>query len=137
MSHHEGEHFNRASDAAVAVIRKLQQAFAARDVAAIADVLADDVEWHEIGRSEPIRGRAALEARFSGAIPKWQITSDIHDILANDEHAVMLVTATATMDGESFTYRIAETYHVKDGKITARWAFSDDTDRINKFFAGT
>jgi hypothetical protein len=23
---------------------------------------------------------------------------------------------------------------VKDGKITARWAFSDDTDAINRFF---
>jgi hypothetical protein len=26
---------------------------------------------------------------------------------------------------------------VKDGKISARWAFSDDTEEINRFFGGT
>jgi ketosteroid isomerase-like protein len=47
------------------------------------------------------------------------------------------VTATVTKpDGERFVYRTAEIYHVRDGKVTARWAFSDDTDRINRFFAG-
>jgi ketosteroid isomerase-like protein len=31
-------------------------------------------------------------------------------------------------------YRTAEIYHVADGKVTARWAFSDDTAAINEFF---
>jgi ketosteroid isomerase-like protein len=136
MSMNEGGS-KRASDAAVAVVRQLQEAFRDRDIQRLSEVLADDVEWYEIGRSEPIRGKAALEQRLSGGMPKWQITADIHDILANEEHAVMLVTATATMEGQSFTYRVAETYHVRDGKITHRWAFSDDTQRINEFFAGT
>jgi hypothetical protein len=136
MSMNEGGS-KRASDAAVAVVKQLQEAFRDRDVQAITETLADDVEWYEIGRSDPIRGKGALEERFSGGIPKWQITSDIHDILANEAHAIMLVTATATMEGQSFTYRVAEIYHVRDGKITHRWAFSDDTQRINEFFAGT
>jgi len=46
------------------------------------------------------------------------------------------VNATATKDGQTFKYRTAEIHHIKDGKITERWAFSDDTDRINKFFGG-
>jgi ketosteroid isomerase-like protein len=47
------------------------------------------------------------------------------------------VTATAKRaDGQSLTYKVAEIYHVKDGKITARWAFSDDTEAINRFFGG-
>jgi hypothetical protein len=25
---------------------------------------------------------------------------------------------------------------MRDGKVTERWAFSDDTERINKFFGG-
>ncbi len=58
-------------------------------------------------------------------------------MLANEEHAIALVTATATMGGKSLTYRTAEIYHVKDGKVTARWAFSNDTGAINEFFAGT
>ncbi|HJT63646.1 MAG TPA: nuclear transport factor 2 family protein [Candidatus Limnocylindria bacterium] len=132
-----GDHSKRASDAAVAVIRQLLDAFNAGDVQAVAALLSDDIEWHEIGGAAPIRGKAALADRFEGFLPDWQITSELHDALANEDHAVALVTATATMGGRSFTYRTAEIYHVKDGKVTARWAFSDDTAAINEFFAGT
>ena len=45
------------------------------------------------------------------------------------------MTATATMGDQSLTYRTAEIYHMRDGKITERWAFSDDTERINRFFS--
>jgi ketosteroid isomerase-like protein len=31
---------------------------------------------------------------------------------------------------------VAEIYHIRDGKISARWAFSDDTAAINDFFKG-
>jgi uncharacterized protein len=137
MSMNDGGPSKRASDATVAVIRRLHDAFVAGDPEAISAVLSDDVEWHEIGRDEPIRGKAALAERFAGGMPKWQIKPDVHDMLANEEHAISLVTATATMGGDSFTYRVAEIYHVRDGKVTARWAFSDDTAAINEFFAGT
>ena len=129
--------FKRASDAAAAVLREALTAFNRGDAKAASEYLADDVEWHEIGRAEPIRGKAAMAARWGEAIPDWEITTEIHDITANDEHAVALVEATATMGGRSFTYRTAEICHIRDGKITHRWAFSDDTARINEFFAGT
>jgi hypothetical protein len=32
---------------------------------------------------------------------------------------------------------VAEIYHVRDGKISARWAFSDDTEAINRFFGSS
>ena len=96
----------------------------------------DDVVWHEIGRDEPIRGKQALMERFSGMPEGATITTETHDVLANDEHAIQLVTATATMGDQQLVYRTAEIYHVRDGKITERWAFSDDTERINKFFGG-
>jgi ketosteroid isomerase-like protein len=105
----------------------------------MADALADDIEWHEIGRAEPIIGKAALAARFgmdSGAPPPYQITAELHDVIANDDHTISLATAHATKDGRTFDYRVAEIYHIKDGKITARWAFSDDTQAINDFFQG-
>jgi ketosteroid isomerase-like protein len=127
----------RTSDATVAMIRDTLEAVNRGDVQAMVNALADDVEWHEIGRAEPIKGKAALAERFSSAIPGWEITADLHDVLANDEHAIALVNATATMGGRTFNYRTVEIMHVRDGKITARWAFSDDTEAINKFFAGT
>jgi ketosteroid isomerase-like protein len=100
------------------------------------DMLADDVVWHEIGSDEPIRGKQALIDRWSGMPEGASITTETHDVVANDEHCVQLVTATATMGDQQLVYRTAEIYHMKDGKVTERWAFSDDTERINKFFGG-
>ncbi len=92
---------------------------------------------HEIGADEPIRGKAALAERWAGLGQAFDLSTDTHAVLADDEHLVQLVSVTVTKPGgETFKYRTAEIYHVKDGKVTARWAFSDDTDRINKFFAG-
>ena len=97
---------------------------------------SDDIVWHEIGSDEPVRGKQALADRFAGMPEGASIKVDTHDVIANDEHAIALVTATATMGDQELVYRTAEIYHMKDGKITERWAFSDDTDRINKFFGG-
>jgi ketosteroid isomerase-like protein len=56
-------------------------------------------------------------------------------VIANDTHAVALLETTFRKGDETFTYRTAEIYHIRDGKISARWAFSDDTEAINRFFA--
>jgi ketosteroid isomerase-like protein len=137
MTEQSAATMKRTSDASVALLRQALDAFNRGDAQAAAEFLADDVEWHEIGRAEPIRGKEALAARYGAAIPGWEITAELHDIVANDEHAIALVTATAGMGGRSFTYRTAEIFHIRDGKIAARWAFSDDTAAINEFFAGT
>lgn len=117
------------------LVRQAGEAMTRGDMQAQFDMLADDVVWHEIGSDEPIRGKDALMARF-GAMPEGaSITVDVHDVVANDDHTMALATATASMGGKSLIYRTVEIYHIRDGKITERWAFSDDTDRINKFFA--
>ena len=106
------------------------------EMASFMELLDDDIVWHEIGRDDPIRGKQALMERFSGMPEGASIKTDTHDIVANDEHAVVLVTATATMGDQELVYRTAEIYHMRDGKVTERWAFSDDTGRINDFFKG-
>ena len=106
------------------------------DMMAMLDLLDDDIVWHEIGRDEPIRGKQALTERFSSMPEGSSITAETHDVVANDEHTIQLVTATATMGDQSLVYRTAEIYHMRDGKIAERWAFSDDTERINRFFGG-
>ena len=106
------------------------------DILSAMDMLSDDIVWHEIGSDQPIRGKQALMERFAAMPEGASITTETHDVVANDEHAVQLVTATATMGDQQLVYRTAEIYHMKDGVVTERWAFSDDTDRINKFFGG-
>jgi len=117
-------------------VRAMIDALNAGDNQAMADALADDVVWHEIGNPMPVRGKAALAARYMGDTPPdYQITGETHDVLASDDHTVALVSATATRNGRTFSYRVAEIYHMRDGKVTERWAFSDDTQAITDFFA--
>ena len=47
-----------------AVARSLTDAFDTMDMARLDALVADDVVWHEIGASEPRRGKAALQALF-------------------------------------------------------------------------
>ena len=120
----------------VTAFRSAMDAMASGDLQAAADMVTDDIEWHEIGRAEPIRGKAALAEHFtSGAGASWDISAEPHDVVASDEHVIALINATARKDGQEFHYRTAEIVHMRDGKIAARWAFSDDTEAINRFFA--
>ena len=120
-----------------AIVRRLTEAFESGDMARIVEtgeaIIADDIEWHEIGRAEPRRGKDELRASMGEV--DYTITGSTHDIIANDEHTVLLADATATRRGRTLSYRVAEIYHIKDGKTTERWAFSDDTAAITEFFA--
>jgi ketosteroid isomerase-like protein len=119
------------------IVRRLSEAFESGDMANAAAVgealVADDVVWHESGRAEPRRGKGELRAALGEV--DYRITGRTHDIIANDEHVVLLADATATRAGRTLDYRVAEIYHVRDGRITERWAFSDDTAAIAEFFA--
>ena len=103
-----------------------------RPVAA-AEYMADDVVWHYIGGSEPIRGKQAMAAAAGGQ--DWTIRAEVHDVVANDDHTIALVKAHAERAGRTLDHDTAEILHIKDGKCTERWAFSDDTARIVEFFA--
>jgi ketosteroid isomerase-like protein len=116
------------------VVREMGEAMSAGDMEGAASRVADDVVWHEIGRAEPRRGKAELAASMD-VFRDYDITWETHDILASDDHVVGLGTAKATHGDRSLTYRVAEIYHVSDGQVTERWAFSDDTQAIADFFA--
>jgi ketosteroid isomerase-like protein len=118
----------------VAKYREVHEKFSAGDYASIFDALADDVVWHQIG-GPTLHGKEAVResmAGIEGAGVEFNV--DLHDVVGNDEHVIGLVEATVGMGGENFTYRTAEISHMKDGKVTERWAFSDDTQRITDFF---
>jgi ketosteroid isomerase-like protein len=126
----------------VTLVRRAMQAMnemdmskAQEEMAVVDAFMADDIVWHEIGRAEPRRGKDELRAAMMDSAGGTSIRYDLHDVTANDDHAIALGTATATRDGQTLTYRTAEIFHIRDGKATERWAFSDDTAAIIAFFA--
>jgi hypothetical protein len=62
--------------------------------------------------------------RYAESLGDVEITTDMHDVVANDEHAVQLMNVIARRSSKTLVYRTAEIYPMKDGTITARWAFS-------------
>ncbi|MGD2100886.1 MAG: nuclear transport factor 2 family protein [Acidimicrobiia bacterium] len=118
----------------VEVVRRLLDAFNSGDMEAGRALFADDVVWHTIG-GPTLEGVGALEESMGGDSGDMSVTANVHDIIGNDEHVVALVEATATAGDETFEYRTAEILHVSNGKVTERWAFSDDTQRITDWFS--
>jgi ketosteroid isomerase-like protein len=123
-----GEHPNEA------IFRQVMEAFASGDTSVFEGAIADDVVWWQIGSPEPARGKDAVLQSMQG-MEAVDLEIDVHDVVANDEHVIGLVTATVRSGDDSFTYRTAEICHVRDGKLTERWAFSDDTQAIIDFFS--
>lgn len=115
------------------VYRTAMERFMAGDETA-AGLIADDVVWHQIG-GETLHGREAVFQSMSG-LEGVEFEVELHDVVANDDHVVGLVQATVDAGDGPFTYRTAEIAHVKDGQVTERWAFSDDTQAIIEFFSG-
>jgi ketosteroid isomerase-like protein len=106
-----------------------------RGPAEAAEAIADDVEWWEIGRNQPTIGKEALMERMAEQAGQWEIDGQLHDVVANDEHVIALINASAKRDDRTLDYRVAEVYHMREGKVTQRWAFSDDTAAIAEFFS--
>lgn len=118
----------------VAIVREAMEAFQVGNMEKFRDITADDVVWHEIG-GRTIEGIDALLETMPDADAAG-LSLDVHDVVGNDDHVVALVEASVSADGEEFTYRTAELYHMSDGQITERWSMAEDTQAILSFFAG-
>lgn len=117
-----------------ALYRRVTDGMGEGDMSALETALADDVVWWQIGSPEPARGKDAVLESIKG-MEGLDFEFDLHDVVANDDHVVGLVTATVRIGDEAFTYRMAEIAHVEGGKMTERWAFSDDTQAVVDFFS--
>lgn len=117
----------------VAKYKEAYEAFSNGDRDAFGRMLTDDVVWHTIG-GETMHGAEAVASSMSG-LENVDFELDLHDAVGNDEHVIGLVEAKVKVGDREFSYRTAEIHHVDaDGRVTERWAFSDDTAAITDFF---
>lgn len=121
-----------------AVVRRFIEAMVDRDVGAIADCFADDVVFHIPGRnalSGDHRGKQEVLTRLFQA---WEeafggLEIRVHDLLATDDHVVVLSDRRATRDDRTLDMRAATVYHVRDGRIAEAWLFEWDPYAIDEF----
>ena len=61
--------------------------------------------------------------------------SPLHDVLASDDHVVVLHEWTATRNGRTLNGRYADVYHFRNGKATEHWHLAVDPKAEEAFWA--
>jgi ketosteroid isomerase-like protein len=106
----------------------------------INQLFADDVVWHVAGRN-PISGDYTGKEQVFGFFANLQQLSDgtstveVHDLLADDEHGVAIVTESATRNGHTYHGRATHVLHLRDGKVTEFWDAHVDQYAADEFWA--
>ena len=120
--------------------RQGYEAFGKGDMATINELLADDVVWHVGGNNSLSGDYKGKDADF-GLFGKLMEMSEgsfkleVHDILANDEHSVILVRATAEKGGKKLDSKAVHVTHPDSaGRVTEFWAFEEDPAAMDAFF---
>jgi ketosteroid isomerase-like protein len=117
------------------LVRQALTAFNQGDFDQFAAMIADDVNWYEIGASEPIHGKDAVFESLGSGGRDFVIEAEVHDVVANDDHTLALINATGKRGDQTLRYQTVEILHFRDGKVTDRWSFGSDTQAIKEFFS--
>ena len=122
-------------------MRAALEAFLRGDMETLAGSIADDVVWHAPGAnalSGDFVGKAAtLERMGKMRASGIQVTFDIHDVVGNDEHVVVMVNATVSnAKGDSATGPQVQIMHVRDGKMAEFWAMNEDQAAVDAVING-
>jgi len=107
------------------VIRRAYAAINRGDLAAISAEFTEDAIWH--GSEAAISGAEAI-ADLVGALreaSRGTLRIELHDVLANEFHAVALQVTRAERNGQSLVDRVVYVFHLRDGKIAEAWFNGD------------
>ena len=121
--------------------KKAYQAFATGDMATVSDLMAPDILWHILGHnplSGDYKGKDAVFGFFGQLMERSGGTFrlEIHDLLANDEHGITLVTEKAERNGKSWASRAVHVTHPDaEGRIKEFWVFHEDQAASDAFWA--
>jgi uncharacterized protein len=122
------------------LVRRGYAAFNTADVETLRQLFADTTVFHEPGRS-PISGDyqgldqvlgffGTLAERSGGTF-----RATLHDVVANDDHAIGLHISDAERDGRVARSPTVLVFHVRDGRVTETWSHHHDQHEFDAFWA--
>lgn len=122
------------------LLRKGYAAFTSGDLDTVRELFAEDIQWHVLGKSAlagDYKGRDEVFDFFAKLLTLTEGTFrvEVHDVLANDTHAVVLTNSKAERAGRVLDENSVAVYHVSDGKTVEAWFFEPDQDASAAFFA--
>jgi ketosteroid isomerase-like protein len=129
-----------AEHANIATFQSIYTAFTTGDMDGLATFFDEDVVWHTPGR-HPLagiyEGRAATFASFA---EEFELSAgtygvEVRDVLANDEHIVAFLRATADRGGKRLDQEYAIVFEMRDGKVRAAWEIWSDQSSVDEFWS--
>lgn len=121
-------------------VRAGYDAFITGDLEAVSRLLDPDVLWHVAGSSAlagVYKGHAEVFSFFARLIEltKGTLTIAARDILASDDHVIVLTTTQAQVADRTLDDRGVVIFNVTDGLATEVWMFADDQAGMDAFIA--
>ena len=110
-----------------ALIRRMYEALSKGDFVSVrTEVFSEDMVWHLPGRHPMSGDHVGRDAVLTAMRYFDGIQLELHDVVANDQHAVALLRAKGERRGKRYDALEIDVFHIKDGKITEFWSFSED-----------
>ena len=124
------------------LIREMFSAMERGDMSWFESHVADDIVWHVGGNSRSAgtyRGKETVAQMMGGVASPDSMKADVHDVIADDDHTVVLGTAVVTApSGASVEYNYVNVFHIDGDKVTEVWGMAENdaiTDPIWDEFA--
>jgi len=122
------------------LIQSGYEAFSKGDMDTVAKVFADDIRWNIGGRnilSGTYNGQEEVFAFFGKLMEQTggSFSLEIHDLLASDDHVVVIVKESGSRGSKSATLDEVHVWHVKDGRASEFWGIPKDQQETDAFWA--
>ena len=122
------------------LLRKGYEAFSRGDMDTLRNtVFADDITFHIPGKNQ-LAGDYVGKEKVFGFLGKVMELSggsfrlEVHDVVANAEHAIGLTTHTGQREGRTANYHSVHVFHVRNGKLAELWE-SPDQPAFDSFWS--
>jgi ketosteroid isomerase-like protein len=124
----------------LATFRSIYIAFTTGDMEALANFFDESVVWHSPGQ-HPLAGTyEGKDAAFASFAEEFERSGgtysvEVRDVLANDDHVVALLHATAEREGRRLDQDYAIVFHMRHGKVNAAWEVWKDQRSVDEFWS--
>ena len=121
------------------LFRRGYGAFQSGDLETVRTLFADDIVWHIGGRNHFSRDYAGADnvlALFAENFTETDGTFgvDVHDILADDDHAVALATVRGRKGDKTLNDRYTHVVHIAGGEVVESWIFQENQHEVDEFW---
>ena len=122
------------------LVRRGYDAFSRGDMDTLRELFHPDIVWHAPGRNQLAGDHQGVNTVLGFFGKTMELTGgnfqiEVHDVVANDEHAVGLNAAHAERAGRTLDGNGILVFHIRDGKVTEVWQYWSDPYAADELFA--